>query len=72
MLNYNISLLKPVYNSEEQEELLYHDSDVTDRRDNRCKVKWSREEVCIVLFIKKNREIGLGPSMCEPLQEVKA
>ncbi|ETE72631.1 Myb-related protein B, partial [Ophiophagus hannah] len=30
---------------EEQEELLYQDSDVIDRRDNRCKVKWSREEV---------------------------
>ncbi|XP_058034387.1 myb-related protein B isoform X2 [Ahaetulla prasina] len=29
---------------EEQEELLYQDSDVIDRRDNRCKVKWSREE----------------------------
>ncbi|KAL7985501.1 hypothetical protein Chor_004071, partial [Crotalus horridus] len=35
--------------SEEKEELLYQDSDVTDRRDNRCKVKWSREEVCIIL-----------------------
>lgn len=49
-----LSLLISVYNSEEQEELLYQDSDVIDRRDNRCKVKWSREEVCIVLFIKKN------------------
>nr|XP_056700848.1 myb-related protein B [Euleptes europaea] len=30
--------------SEEQDELLYQDSDVAERRDNRCKVKWTREE----------------------------
>ncbi|XP_077191498.1 myb-related protein B isoform X2 [Paroedura picta] len=30
--------------SEEQDELLYQDSDVPERRDNRCKVKWTREE----------------------------
>ncbi|KAM6458708.1 myb-related protein B isoform 3-T3 [Liasis olivaceus] len=37
-------LLEYTIRNEEQDELLYQDSDVTDRRDNRCKVKWSREE----------------------------
>ncbi|XP_048354176.1 myb-related protein B [Sphaerodactylus townsendi] len=30
--------------SEDQDELLCQDSDVAERRDNRCKVKWTREE----------------------------
>ncbi|XP_028590791.2 myb-related protein B isoform X1 [Podarcis muralis] len=29
---------------EEQDQLHYQDSDASERRDNRCKVKWSREE----------------------------
>uniref|UniRef100_A0A670K4Y4 MYB proto-onco like 2 n=1 Tax=Podarcis muralis TaxID=64176 RepID=A0A670K4Y4_PODMU len=33
----------------EQDQLHYQDSDASERRDNRCKVKWSREEVCLVL-----------------------